>query len=251
MLTDLSNYTTTTDLATNYASKTDISVLATKPTVTLGPAEVFDYDSTNSIWTKKTIPYTPNPGTSYTANDQHLAWTASGLVNKTGFAPISTASAGFRNCADIETAIVAKADNPSVFTATNEAIQFLSGTGWTKATFSTPADITQAKTDLIGTADSAHNTLGLLQTALTNKAPTPTAAEDTGSGEVLGWDDTAKKFVKKTVSFAGHAFSVTETSLNVVYTPNYSVIGQAVGIFEIVDNGTEYIIRPKATVVSP
>ena len=101
------------------------------------------------------------------------------------------------------------------------------------------------KTDNPNNAD-ANMTQLLSDLAL--KAPIPTAGEVTADGEFLGWDGSA--FTKKSVSVQGGAFDITEVNGEIIFDPNYTVIDAATGVFDFVDNGTEYIIRVKPSLAA-
>lgn len=119
-----------------------------------------------------------------------------------------------------------------------------------------------AVNNLLGGASSAYDTLLEIENYITNnsdsnmtqllsdlalKAPTPTATEVTGDGEVLGWDGT--NFIKKNITVNGSAFTITETANDIILDPNYSAIDGATGVFEITSVNGEYLIKPKASLV--
>lgn len=154
---------------------------------------------------------------------------------------------------------------PTVDTATGEML------GWTNAGgvqnvaattlgLATETYVNTAISNLLGGASTAYDTLKeiedyILNNADTNmtqllsdlalKAPIPTAAEVTADGEFLGWDGSV--FTKKSVSVQGGAFNVAEVNGEIQFTPNYTVIDAATGVFDFTDNGTEYIISVKSS----
>jgi hypothetical protein len=122
--------------------------------------------------------------------------------------------------------------------------------------------VNTALNNLLGGASTAYDTLKEIEDYVTNnsdanmtqllndlslKAPTPTASEVTGDGEVLGWDGTS--FIKKNITVNGSAFTITETANDIILDPNYGAIDAATGVFEITSVNGEYLIKPKASLV--
>ena len=216
------------------------------PATTSGPTDALQWDGSNFV---NTPGFAQAPPTQSTANT-YLYHDGTSWQYGT---PVSSGSSF---------------GTPAADTVSGEMLSWTNAGGVQNVTatslgLATETYVDSAISNLLGGASTAYDTLMEIENYITNnadanmtqllsdlalKAPIPTAGEVTSDGEFLGWDGSA--FTKKSVSVQGGAFNLTEVNGEIVFDPNYAVIDAATGVFDFVDNGTEYIIRVKPSLAA-
>jgi hypothetical protein len=233
--------------ATGFAQDSDIT--DRMPAATTSAGSVVTWDGTrlqNTVGMATEVYVNDLKPANPTGSSEVVKWNGSAFENS------ALSTTGFTTSGFI---------TPATNSGTTDVLQWDGSNFINQAGFATETFVNTAITNLVNGATSAYDTLIEIENAITAndtdissllsdlslKAPKPSAAEITGDGEMLGWNGTT--FEKKSVSVSGGAFDIVETNNEIVFNPNYTVIGNATGVFEIVDNGSEYVIRPKSGLI--